>query len=93
MPIIRLMIRMLQSRNRILGTRINMITEVEENCYDEDDLLNAINHAKGSAVVIELRGSAGEHGNYASSYEAVVRYISGLVERFHQDALFSSLRT
>lgn len=88
MPIIRLMIRMLHSRNRILGTRINMITEVEENCYDEDDLLNAINQAKGSAVVIELRGSAGEHGNYASSYEAVVRYISGLVERFHQDTLF-----
>lgn len=88
MPIVRLMIQMLRGRNRILGTRISMITEIEENCYDEEDLWNVIHHAKGSAVVIELKGSAGEHGNYVSSYEAAVRYISGLVERFHQDTLF-----
>ena len=92
MPIIRLMMQMLHSRNRILGTRISLVSEIEENCYDETDLLNVCKNADGSAVVIELRGSDGVHGNFAASYEAAIRYVAKLVKQFHQNTLFFFLQ-
>ena len=88
LPIIRLMIRMLYNKNRILGTRLGIVTQIDEGCYDEADLKNVIRQAEGSAIVIELAGAEGEHGNFASSYEAVIRYISDLVEKYHQNTLF-----
>ena len=88
MPIIKLMIQMLRSRGRILSSRINLVSEVGEECYDEEDLENACRHAEGSAFVLEMRGSDDKHGNYAISYEGVIRYLSCLVERHHRNTLF-----
>ena len=88
MSIVKLMVQMLHSRGRILSSRINFITEIGENCYDESDLDNLCRHADGGAVVIEMRGSDEEHGNYATSYEGVIRFFSSLVEKYHHNTLF-----
>lgn len=88
MAIISLIVQMLHSRGRILSSRINLITEIAEGCYDESDLENLVRHADGGAVVIEMRGSDEGHGNFASSYEAVIRFFESLVEKYHHSTLF-----
>ena len=88
LAIISLMVQMLHSRGRILSSRINLITEIGENCYDESDLENLFRHADGAAVVIEMRGSDEEHGNFATSYEGVIRFFASLVEKYHPNTLF-----
>ena len=88
MAIISLMVQMLHSRGRILSSRINLISEISENCYDESDLENLFRHADGGAVVIEMRGSDEEHGNFATSYERVIRFLASLVEKYHPNTLF-----
>ena len=88
MTIVSLMVQMLHSRGRIISSRINLVTEIEENCYDESDLENLFRHADGGAVVIEMRGSDEEHGNFATSYEGVIRFFASLVEKYHHNTLF-----
>ncbi len=86
--IINLIVQMLHSQGRILSSRINFISEIGENCYDEHDLECICRHADGAAVVIEMRGSDEDHGNFATSYEGVIRYLADLVEKYHTNALF-----
>lgn len=88
LAIISLMVQMLHSRGRILSSRINLITEIGENCYDESDLENLFRHADGAAVVIEMRGSDEDHGYFATSYEGVIRFFASLVEKYHPNTLF-----
>ncbi|MBR6228516.1 MAG: AAA family ATPase [Eubacterium sp.] len=88
MAIVQLIVRMLKSRKRIPSDRITRIFDVTENCYNDNDLKYAIQNAQGTAVAIELCGSKGEHGNYATSYEAVVRDFADLIEKYHHNTLF-----
>ena len=86
--IINLIVRMLKSRGRIPGDRISHIYDIAEECYNEEDLNCAIKNAQSTAVAIELSGTKGDHGNYASSYDAVVRSFAGLIEKYHHNTLF-----
>ena len=86
--IVSLMVQMLRSQGRILSSRVNFISEIGENCYDERDLESLCRHADGSAVVIEMSGSDESHGNFATSYESVIRYLASLVEKYHASTLF-----
>ena len=88
MAIINLMVRMLHSQGRIRSSRINHISEIAEESFDECDLENLCKHADGSAVVIEMRGSEGNHGNFATSYERVIRFLADLVKKYHTSTLF-----
>ena len=88
MTIVNLLIQMLHSQGRIQSSRINFISEITESSYDERDLENICRHADRAAVVIEMRGSDESHGNFATSYEAVIRYLAGLVEKYHSNTLF-----
>ena len=86
--IIELMMQMLYSQGRILSSRINLVSDIGECCFDESDLKNLFKHADGAAIVIEMRGSDEDHGNYATSYESVIRYISELVDKYNSNTLF-----
>ena len=88
MCIIKLMVRMLKSRGRIPGDRISHLFDIGEGCYNEDDLNSAIKNAQGTAVAIELSGTKEEHGNYVTSYEAVVQSFAGLIEKYYHNTLF-----
>ena len=65
-----------------------MISQIKEGCYDESDLRHVCKHADGAAVVIDMRGSDGNHGCYAKSYDRVIRYLAELVEEYNSKTLF-----
>lgn len=88
MAIINLMVQMLHSQGRILSSRINHISEISEESFDESDLDNLCKHADGSAVVIEMQGSDDNHGNFATSYERVIRFLADLVKKYRANTLF-----
>lgn len=87
LEIVRLLVEALHSRNRLLSRRLSVISEITEGCYNESDLVSLFRRATGTTIVIELRGSNGNHGNYASAYERVTSYFSDLVQKHHQDVL------
>ncbi|ETP71355.1 AAA+ family ATPase [Lachnospiraceae bacterium JC7] len=92
MEIIKLMVQMLYSQGRILSSRINLISKIKEGCYDESDLKHICKHAEGAAIVIDMRGNEGNHGNYAQSYNEVIKYFSELVECYCSKTLFFFLQ-
>ncbi|SOC08104.1 ATPase family associated with various cellular activities (AAA) [Pseudobutyrivibrio ruminis DSM 9787] len=88
MEIIKLLVQMLYSQGRLLSSRVNLISQIKEGCYDESDLEHICKHADGAAIVIDMRGSDENHGNYAQSYKRVIRYFSELVEGYCEKTLF-----
>ncbi|MBD5508229.1 MAG: AAA family ATPase [Lachnospiraceae bacterium] len=87
MDIVKILVPALRKNGRLLGNRVIHIYDVEEGCYDETDMDNLFEAARGNTVVIELAGSNGIHGNYASSYEQVIEYFDGLVKKYGKDTL------
>jgi len=73
----------LKVNNRLEGSRINRIYEIKEGCYNEDDFKNMFSNAQGNIVLFDLSGSNENHGNYASAYEDVIEYITGLIFKNH----------
>lgn len=73
----------LKVNNRLEGSRINIVFEIKEGCYDEDDLENMFEKAHGNIVLFDLSGSNEDHGNYAGAYERVIEYISNLIGKNH----------
>ncbi len=86
--ILELLVKALQENNRILGSRLNRISEIQETCYDESDVTNMFSAAKGGAVVIDMAGSDGNHGNYASAYEEVASFLNRNIKKFQLNTLF-----
>ncbi len=87
MIIVRLLVEALHSRGRLLGRRISLISEIEEGCFDESEMQSVFQQAAGTTLVLELRGSAEEHENYATAYERVAEYIAKLVEKYNRKVL------
>lgn len=87
MDIVKILVPSLRKNNRLLGNRVIHIYDVDENCYDESDMDNLFEAARGNTVVIELAGSNTLHGNYASSYEQVIDYFDRLIKKFGRDTL------
>lgn len=77
--IIEVLLLALRMNNRILGSRLTYVTEIEEGCYGEEELKNIFKVGKGEAVAIDMSGSNSDHGIYASSYHGVVSYIAEIV--------------
>ena len=71
----------LKSNCRLAGSRINRIYEIKEGCYNEDDFRHMFEYAQGNIVLLDLSGSAEEHGNYASAYETVIEYMCGVINK------------
>ena len=79
------LVNALYVNKRVLGQRLTRVYEITSNCYGEDDFENLIRNAEGSTVLIELQGANAETGNYASSYEAVVDFISETVRKYQRN--------
>ncbi len=81
--IIELLISALWSNNRVLGTRIEMLTAIGERAYrDEDELDKIFQVAQGNTVSIDMSGDDGMHGEYASAYEQVAEQFNLLVKDY-----------
>lgn len=83
----KLLTRCLYSNGRLKGRRIDCINKITDNCYEEDDMRNLFYNAEGAAVVIELMPHDEEEGNYASTYEQVIEFLSGLIRKYANNVL------
>lgn len=84
----KLLVSALYSNKRIPSIRINSIYNIHTNCYDEKDVLDLFERAKGTTVAIELSGIGDADTNYASAYEEVIEYLSDLVVQYKKNVLF-----
>ncbi len=78
--IIEIMILALRTNNRLLGSRLDYIYNIREECYREDNLANLFKAGKGEAVAIDMSGTDEDHGIYASSYREVIDDFSRFVK-------------
>ena len=83
-----LLVAALYTNKRLISRRINIITNVTDNCYDEVDFDRILENASGGTVVIELSGERVNTGQFAHAYEQVVEFISESVKRFQRNTLF-----
>ena len=70
--IIEVIMKALKANFRTLGGRLTYLSNIEENCHDEEDLENLFKASKGVAIAVEMSGDDGDHGVYASAYQEVV---------------------
>lgn len=82
-----LLVGALYTNKRLVSRRINIITNVTDNCYDESDFEKILENAAGGTVVIELSGERVNTGQFAHAYEQVVDFIAGTVKRFQRNTL------
>ncbi len=82
-----LLVGALYANKRLVSRRINLITNVTENCYDESDFEKILENAAGGTVVIELSGERVNSGQFAHAYEEVVEFIAETVKRYQRNTL------
>lgn len=82
-----LLVNALYTNKRLISRRINIITNVTDNCYDESDFEKILENAAGGTVVIELSGERVNTGQFAHAYEQVVEFIAETVRRFQRNTL------
>ncbi|MBR4905099.1 MAG: AAA family ATPase [Selenomonadaceae bacterium] len=82
-----LLVAALYTNKRLVSRRINLISNVSENCYDEVDFEKILENAAGGTVIIELSGERVNTGQFAHAYEEVVNFIAETVKRFQRNTL------
>ena len=82
-----LLVATLYTNKRLVSRRINIITNVSENCYDETDFEKIFENAAGGTVIIELSGERVKSGQFAHAYEEVVEFIADTVKRYQRNTL------
>ncbi|MBR2774491.1 MAG: AAA family ATPase [Selenomonadaceae bacterium] len=83
-----LLVGTLYTNKRLVSRRVNIITNVTDNCYDEVDFERILDNAAGGTVVIELSGERVNTGQFAHAYEQVVEFVSEAVKHFQRNTLF-----
>ena len=57
------------------------IYDIDDNCYNEDELSNLFELSHGVSVAVDMSGSDTDHGVYASAYREVVSFFEHLVKK------------
>lgn len=83
-----LLVEALYANHRLSGQRINRISNITEQCYDDLDLEHLVQRATGTTVIFELWKSNQGNLNYATGYENVVETISDLIKKYQRNTLF-----
>ncbi len=87
-----LLVSCLYSNGRLSGRRVDKISKITENCYNESDMEDLFYHAKGETVVIEL-SRQDEESNYATAYEQVICFFEKLIRAHANDVLCIFIET
>ena len=82
-----LLVATLYTNKRLISRRMNIITNISENCYDEGDFEKILENAAGGTVIIELSGERVKNGQFAHAYEEVVEFIAAVVRRYQRNTL------
>jgi len=83
-----LLLEALYANKRILGKRINRVTEIKSGCYDETDFQNLICNSQGGVTVIPLNFPTDSENEYATGYEEAIAYIGRLIKKYQNNVLF-----
>ena len=84
-----LLVRSLLARKRLPGARIERLTDIRDDCYEDNRLYDLMKNAKGNTVVIETCGRySSDIGNIASAYENVVDEFEKMINKHNKDTLF-----
>ena len=86
MDIVKYMVRALHSKNRIQGTRVTFISELEI-ARSNEDFERLIKNSAGTAVMIEMQSTLDER-QYASDKTRIARITANYVMKYHNDSLF-----
>lgn len=77
----------LYANGRLLGQRVTWVSNITQNCYDEEEMIDLLRNAQGETVVIETMGNGAEDGNYASVYHEVAKFIARYIDEYHLQTL------
>lgn len=83
-----LLCQALYANKRLVGRCMSFISEISEDCYEEDDIENIFRQSAGGTIIIELRGSRDEHRNYANCFEKVIQDFTEKICKYQRDTLF-----
>ncbi len=79
--IIELLVNCLYNQGRLMGTRVEKISNIAEHFYDEDDIREMYSNAAGETVVLELSGKEQMQTKFASEYQEVANFVEELVKK------------
>ena len=82
-----LLVATLYTNKRLISRRINIITNITENCYDEIDFEKILDNAAGGTVIIDLSGERVKSGPFAHAYEEVIEFIATVIRRYSRNTL------
>ena len=82
-----LLVATLYSNKRLVSRRVNYISNINENCYDEESFEKILENAAGGTVVIDLSGERVRSGQFAHAYEEVTEFIAEAVKRYQRNTL------
>jgi len=82
------LIASLHNNNRLISGRINYVTDMTDNCYNEKDFENLIKNSQGSTVILPLNYVEENDNNYASTYNEVIHFVGKLIKKYHRKVLF-----
>ena len=82
-----LLVNCLFGRGRLLGTRIEEISDIHPSFHNDDRVRNLFSNAAGETVVMELIGDEEETSVYASDYNMTVAAIQDLVQTYANKTL------
>ncbi|MBO4903086.1 MAG: AAA family ATPase [Lachnospiraceae bacterium] len=78
----------LLENKRLLGRRITYVSEIEEECYNEEDFENMVARSDGNIVVFDMSGSYEDHGSYANAYHRVIDYVDKMFGKYQRKTLW-----
>lgn len=83
-----MLVSALYTNKRLVSRRINIITDICDNYYNEADFESVIENAEGGTLVIDMGGERIKNGQFASIYEEIVESLAYIVRRYQRNTLF-----
>ena len=80
--VIDILIPALKSNGRLLSSRVTWISNINERCYDEEDIRNIFHNGQGGTVIIDMSGNGHERSNFATAYEEVIQFFKEQINEY-----------
>ena len=84
---IELLVGALMTNGRLIGSRINYLSDITENCFNDHDVEKIFKYGEGTVLAIEMAGDEDDHGSYASSYQKVMEFYEKLILKYQMKTL------
>lgn len=89
--IINILVASLMAKNRLIGGRIETISELKHDVklrFFRDDIIHLFETSGGNTVVINTSGTETENGEMASAYEEITDLMAREIIKHHKDTLY-----